>query len=326
MTSPFANALILTGPTASGKSALALELAERLNAEIVAADSMTLYRGMDIGTAKPTAAERARVPHHLIDVLDPGESASVAWWLERAQAAVADIEARGKTALFVGGTPFYLKALLCGLFPAPPADPELRRRLEAEAETAGRGALHARLAGVDPVTARRLHVNDVRRVVRALEVWHLTGRPISAWQRQDWFDGTPRFRPGACLVVDVPRPELYERIDLRVEAMFAAGWVDEVRRLQGLPRPLSREASMALGYREIGEFLAGRRALGETVAEIQLRTRQFAKRQLTWFRALPGVAWCEPKLTFVRWSERMVGESAGDNSAAPARQRPPDML
>ena len=127
--SPFADALILTGPTASGKSALALELAGPLNAEIISADSMTLYRGMDIGTAKPSAADRERVPHHLIDVLDPWESASVAWWLDRAEAAVRDIEARGKTALFVGGTPFYLKALLCGLFPAPPADQELRRRL-----------------------------------------------------------------------------------------------------------------------------------------------------------------------------------------------------
>src|SRR5215212_3320236 len=146
--SPFANALILTGPTASGKSALALELAPRLNAEIISSDSMTLYRGMDIGTAKPSPADRERVVHHLIDVLDPWESASVAWWLERSEAAVRDIEARGKTALFVGGTPFYLKALLCGLFPSPPADQELRRRLEAEAEAAGKQALHDRLAGV----------------------------------------------------------------------------------------------------------------------------------------------------------------------------------
>src|SRR3954468_13889477 len=134
---------------------------------------MTVYRGMDIGTAKPSAADRERVPHHLIDVLDPWESASLAWWLEKAEAAVADIEARGKIALFVGGTPFYVKALLCGLFPSPPADQDLRRRLEAEAETDGRGALHNRLAGVDQVSARRLHPNDVRRVVRALEVWHL---------------------------------------------------------------------------------------------------------------------------------------------------------
>jgi tRNA dimethylallyltransferase len=307
VTSPFANALILTGPTASGKSAIAVELAIQLNAEIVSADSMTLYRGMDIGTAKPSATDRACVPHYLIDVLDPWESASVAWWLDRSQEVVADIERRGKTALFVGGTPFYLKALLCGLFPAPPADLDLRRQLEAEAEQGGNEALHARLTTADPVTANRLHPNDVRRVVRALEVWQLTGKPISAWQQQDWFGSSPGFQPESCLVIDVSRTELYQRIDRRVEAMFAAGWVDEVRRLRGLPRPLSREASVALGYREIGEYLDGKRGLPETIAEVQLRTRQFAKRQLTWFRAMPGVEWVAPKLTFGRWSDRMSG-------------------
>lgn len=312
MTSPFANALILTGPTASGKSALALDLAGRLNAEIIAADSMTLYRGMDLGTAKPSAEDRARVPHHLIDVLDPWESASVAWWLDRATAAVSEIEGRGKTALFVGGTPFYLKALLCGLFPAPPADPELRRRLEAEAEANGKDALHARLAAVDAPSARRLHPNDVRRVVRALEVWHLTGRPLSDWQQQDWWSGSgPGFQPGSCICLDVPRADLYARIDRRVEAMFAAGWVDEVRHLRELPQPMSKEASMALGYREIGEHLDGRRTLAETIAEVQLRTRQFAKRQLTWFRALPGLEFADNRLTIGRWPGRMAGGSPG---------------
>jgi len=312
VSSPFANALILTGPTGSGKSALALELAERLNAEIIAADSMTLYRGMDIGTAKPSAADRARIPHSLIDVLDPWESANVAWWLARAEECVADIERRGKIALFVGGTPFYLKALLCGLFESPAWDPELRRRLEAEAERDGPGALHARLAEVDRAAASRLHANDVRRVVRALEVWGLTGRPISAWQQQNWWDGNrPRFPPGACQVLDVPRAELYFRINQRVERMFADGWVDEVRRLRELARPMSREASMALGYREIMEYLEGRRSLAEMIAEVQLRTRQFAKRQLTWFRALPGCEWGNAKLTFERWLTRMSGGLAG---------------
>jgi tRNA dimethylallyltransferase len=310
--SPFQKALILTGPTGSGKSALALELAERLNAEIIAVDSMTLYRGMDVGTAKPSGADRARVPHHLIDVLDPWESANVAWWLDRAAECVADIEARGKIPLFVGGTPFYLKALLCGLFPSPPSDEELRRKLEAEAGRDGRETLSVRLAEVDPVTARRLHPNDVRRVVRALEVWHLTGKPISEWQREAWWDAeTPPFPPGSCLALDVPRSELYFRIDRRVEAMFAAGWVDEVKRLQELAKPLGREASQALGYREIVEYLDGRRSLEETIAEVQLRTRQFAKRQLTWFRALPGCETVDPKLTFERWVNRMSGGFAG---------------
>lgn len=306
--SPFANALILTGPTASGKSALALDLAGPLNAEIVAADSMTLYRGMDVGTAKPSAADRARVPHHLLDVLDPWESANVAWWLDRAAAAVSDIEARGKTALIVGGTPFYLKALLCGLFPAPPADTQLRHRLEAEAESNGRQSLHDRLAAVDPASARRLHPNDMRRVVRALEVWHLTGKPLSDWQTQEWWVGQTRpFPPSACLVLDGPRPEMYARIDRRVAAMFAQGWVEEVRRLRDLPRPMSREARKALGYAEIGEYLDGRHSLAETVAEVQLRTRQFAKRQLTWFRGLPGAEFVDAKLTFERWADRMSG-------------------
>ena len=297
----------MTGPTGSGKTALALDLAERLNAEIISADSMTLYRGIDIGTAKPSTADRARVPHHLLDVLDPWESANVAWWLEQASKCVANIQHRGKSPLFVGGTPFYLKALLCGLFPSPPTDDALRSQLEDEAKSEGPDVLHARLAAIDPLTARRLHPNDVRRVVRALEVWHLTGRPISDWQQQEWWEGqSPRFQPGACLALDVPRAELNARIDLRVEAMFAAGWIEEVRRLRELPRPISREASQALGYREIGDLLDGRATQAETIAEIQLRTRQFAKRQLTWFRGLPGCEFCEPKLTFGRWSDRMM--------------------
>jgi tRNA dimethylallyltransferase len=292
--SAFEGALILTGPTACGKTALALELAGRLGAEIVALDSMTVYRGMDVGTAKPTAAERARVPHHLIDVLDPWESLTVAWWLHQAAEACRDITARGRRPLFVGGTPFYLKALLHGLFDGPPGDAALRRELEAEAERHGKAALHARLAAVDPKTAARLHPNDVRRVVRALEVHTLTGKPISAWQTT-W--DTPAFAAGPhaappparipAVALELPREILYDRINRRVDAMLAAGWLDEVRRLRELPRPLSREARQALGYRELLEHLEGTGPGGaETVALIRTHTRQFAKRQLTWFRHL----------------------------------------
>src|SRR4051812_24852456 len=228
--SAFDRALILTGPTACGKTALALELAEHVGAEIVAMDSMTLYRGMDVGTAKPTAADRARVPHHLIDALDPWESGTVAGWLEKAADACADITARGRRPLFVGGTPFYLKTLLHGLFEGPPGDADLRRGLEAEADRDGKEALHARLAEADPKTAARLHPNDVRRVVRALEVHRLTGKPISAWQ-QTWdtaaFAGPAAAPPPAripAVVLDLPRDVLYARINGRVGAMLAAGW------------------------------------------------------------------------------------------------------
>lgn len=306
---PFQNALILTGPTASGKTALALELAGRLNAEIIAMDSMTLYRGMDIGTAKPTLAERSAIPHHLIDVLEPWESGNVAWWLNEASRCCREIESRDKQVLFVGGTPFYLKALLHGLFDAPPIDAELRQRLEREAELIGPSAFHARLAEIDPVSAQRLHANDVRRVVRALEVWHLTGKPLSEMQRQGWFDETAEERSSEefprCLAIDLPREELYARINRRVEIMMNSGWIDEVTRLRARAQPLSKEAACALGYREIGEYLDGKRALADTIAEIQLRSRQFAKRQLTWFRNLTGCRIVEGNLTFDLWLRKM---------------------
>lgn len=313
----FRDCLILTGPTGSGKSSLALDLAEQINAEIIALDSMTLYRGMDIGTAKPSAADRARVPHHLIDVLDPWESASVAWYLEQAAACVENIQRRGKQPLFVGGTPFYLKAMLFGLFESPPTDFALRHQLEAEAERFGVEALHEKLAAVDPVTAQRLHPNDVRRVVRALEVFTLTGRPLSAFQSQwgnDWVPGaealrrpsgqtgaskTPPLALSKIICLEIDRAELCARIDRRVEAMIAAGWLEEVRKLRELSRPLSREASHALGYRELGRVLDGDTTLAEAVSTIQLRSRQFAKRQMTWFRHLPGLVFVRPELTLL---------------------------
>jgi len=287
----FSDAFVLTSPTGSGKTAIAVALAPRLNAEIVAMDSMTVYRGMDVGTAKPTAEEREVVPHHLIDVLDPWESANVAWWLGRAEAACVEIRSRGKRPLFVGGTPFYLKALLHGLFPAPPVDPALRRELEAEAERIGSEAFHAKLAAVDAKSAARLHPNDTRRVVRALEVHALTGRPISSFQ-QSWdspgFGNASPPAPIPCVALELARDELYARIDRRVLGMLAAGWLEECRTLLALPRPLSPEASQALGYRELFEFLALRADYESTVGVIQTRTRQFAKRQLTWFRGLGG--------------------------------------
>jgi tRNA dimethylallyltransferase len=290
---PFEQAYILTGPTASGKSALAVELAERLNGEIVALDSMTVYRGMDIGTAKPEPAIRARVPHHLIDVLDPWDSLTVAWWLEQAQQACRAIVNRGRRPLLVGGSPFYLKALLYGLFPGPPANQELRRQLEEQAARWGRAAVHARLQQVDPKTAARLHPNDLRRVIRALEVYLLTGQPISSWQNT-WDTAAfavdqprPPLRRIPAVVLTLPRTTLYQRIQQRIDQMLQAGWLDEVRRLRQLPRPLSREARQALGYRQLLDYLDGRlTSWTRTVELIHIHTRQFAKHQLTWFRHL----------------------------------------
>jgi len=298
-------ALILTGATGSGKSQLALHLAERLDAEIVSMDSMALYRRMDIGTAKPTAEERRGVPHHLLDVLDPWESASVAWWLERATECCRDITQRGKRPLFVGGTPLYLKALLYGLFEGPPADETIRRRLSDEASALGGAALHARLAAVDAVSAARLHPNDVRRIVRALEVWELTGRSMSDWQTQ-WNIEMPQGVEGRCFFLDLPRSELYTRIDERVERMIAEGLIEEVRGLRQLERPLSREAAQAVGYKEMFAHLDGHADLSETIQRIQTRSRQLAKRQMTWFRHLPPCRPIRAELTFAAWGSTML--------------------
>jgi tRNA dimethylallyltransferase len=282
----FHRAIYLTGPTASGKTAVGVALAQRLNAEVVALDSMTLYRGMDIATAKPTFAERNGVPHHLIDVIDPWESASVRAYREWAAKAAVEIEARGKRALFVGGTPLYLKALLRGLFEGPSADPELRLRLERDALEQGDAALHQRLAAFDPLTAARLHPHDRRRVVRALEVLELTGRPISQLQAEHDRPAPPSV---PVFALELPRASLHDRINHRVVHFFDAGLVEEVRALQTSARPLCNVAAQAIGYREVIALLAGEVSLDETIARVKARTRQFAKRQATWFRGLQEV-------------------------------------
>jgi tRNA dimethylallyltransferase len=286
MDDPFHRAVYLTGPTASGKTAVGVMLARRLDAEIIAMDSMTLYRGMDIGTAKPTLAERAGVPHHLIDVLDPWQQASVADYRARARSAIETIESRGKRVLFVGGTALYLKTLLRGLFEGPSADPSLRQYLEKEADERGNEALYERLKTLDTVTAARLHVNDRRRIIRALEVIELTGQPISRLQAEH---DRPAPRETTVIALERPRAGLYERIDRRVAAMFEAGLVDEVRALMAGPCSLSAVAAQAVGYREVIEMLEGKFTPAETIPRIQTRSRQFAKRQTTWFRGLVEV-------------------------------------
>ncbi|MBN2024594.1 MAG: tRNA (adenosine(37)-N6)-dimethylallyltransferase MiaA [Pirellulales bacterium] len=281
----FLDCWFLSGPTASGKTAVAVELARRIGAEIVSMDSMALYRGMDVGTAKPTALERRDVPHHLIDVVDPHEEFSLAQYVAAAQKCVEDIRRCGREALFVGGTPLYLKGLLRGVFDGPAADPALRAKLAEEARREGSALLHARLARVDPATAARLHPNDTRRIIRAIEVFEKTGVPISQWQRQ--FDRAISPENCRAFVLDWPRPALYGRIDRRVDAMFAAGLVEEVGRLLTLQRPPGKTALQAVGYRETVEHLRGERDLAATVELVKRNTRRFAKRQLTWFRSLP---------------------------------------
>ncbi len=282
---PIENCRFLTGPTGSGKTAAGVELAQKTGAEIISMDSMALYRGMDIGTAKPAALERAAVPHHLIDVLGPHEEYSVAQYVAAAHERAAEIRARGREVLFVGGTPLYLKALLRGLFKGPPADATFRRQLEEEARRHEPGRLHQRLAQVDPASAERLHPNDTRRIIRALEVYEKTGEPMSDWQQH--FNRLPEETGNRVYVLDWPRHELNERIDRRVNAMFAAGLVEEVRGLMALEPPLSRTARQAVGYREVIEHLEGVRGLDGTIALVKQHTRQLAKRQGTWFRSLP---------------------------------------
>ena len=273
----------LTGATATGKSAVGLALARQIGAEIVSLDSMALYRGMDIGTAKPSPAERQSVPHHLIDVLEPHEEFGLAQYIEAAHRCVAEIAGRGRQVLLVGGTPLYLKGLLRGIFQGPPADWELRHRLAEEARQNGDRWLHEQVAKIDPAAAARLHPNDTRRLLRAWEVFQKTGHPISELQRQ--FDVGQPASECRVFVLDWPRAELHARIAERVAAMFAAGLVDEVRRLLAGP-PLSRTARQAVGYREVIEHLEGRRNLAATISLVEQHTRQLAKRQATWFRSL----------------------------------------
>ncbi len=275
----------LVGSTASGKSALALEVAERAGAELVCCDSVTVYRGLDVGSAKPSPAERARVPHHALDVAEPTEPFTAARWVEVAERAIADVRARGKVPLVVGGTGLYLRALVEGLFEAPPPDPALRARLLALPTE----ELARRVAEGDPEAARKIAPADRVRLSRALEVLEQTGRPISAWQAESRARGP---RHAALLVgLDPPREVLYPRIDARVEAMMAAGWLDEVRALVARFGPDAR-ALGALGYRTLVQHLRDELPLDNAVAVIQRETRNFAHRQRTWFRAME-VRWAD---------------------------------
>ena len=283
--------LALVGATATGKSALALAAARRLgDVEILSADSMQVYRGMDIGTAKPSAAERAEVPHHLLDLADPAGDFSVADFQAAARAALADIEDRGRRALLTGGTGLYVRAVVDDL-DLPGRWPAIRRQLEAEAGSGdGAARLHARLDQLDPAAAARMEPTNARRIVRALEVCLGSGRPFSSFGPGLLTYGPTRF---AQVGLRVPRPTLDRRIAERVQSMIDAGLVAEVRGLVERTRPLSRTARQALGYRELIEHLDGRCSLSEAVIETISRTASFARRQERWFRRDPRIRWLD---------------------------------
>ena len=275
--------IALVGPTASGKTALSIEVARRLDGEIVSIDSRQVYRGMDIGTAKATGAERAAVPHHGLDLVDPTERFSAGRFAEYARDCIADIRARGRVPLLVGGTGFFLRALIEPLFDEPPLDPARRAGLERALRDFGDDTLRGWLRALDPATESSLARGGGRqRVLRALEVALLTGHPLPWWHAH-----APARAPGAKLLVvvlELERAELDCRIDARVHAMVDAGLVDEVRGLLRAGVPYDAPAMSATGYREIVEHVEGRSSLDEAIARIQLATRQYARRQLTWFR------------------------------------------
>jgi tRNA dimethylallyltransferase len=292
-----ARPIFIAGPTAVGKSEIALGLAERLGGEIISADSMQVYRGLDIGTAKPPAEERARVPHHLIDICELTEGFDAAQFIRRAQMAVEDIQVRGHVPIFCGGTGLYFKAFLSGLGEAPGTNPEVRAELEA----ASFEALLRELRERDPAAYEKIDKQNPRRVIRAVEVIRLTGKKFSE-QRAEWKAGTPRCddrtvqRAVSTMFCFTRQPaDLHTRINTRVDAMFAHGLVDETRELLKHGLEQNKTAMQAIGYRQVVEHLRGERNLAETIELVKSRTRQFAKRQLTWFRRHGNMEWIELK-------------------------------
>ena len=293
-TEPRANRInvgFIVGPTGSGKTAIAMAVAERLGAEIVNADSRQLYVGMDIGTAKPSAEERRRVPHHLIDVRRPDQPLDVAEFVAMARAAIVDIARRGRRALVVGGSGFYLRALRGGIFSGPSASPEIRREFEQIAVEQGIPFLHVELMKIDAPSASRIQRNDLYRIVRALEVHRITGIAISVHQERHRF--AEREFDTLTIALEVPRKQLYEGINQRFDAMIGEGFVDEVRHLIASGYSPERPPLSSIGYREIASFIRGEVSLEESINIAKRKTRQFAKRQLTWFRNEHEVTWVD---------------------------------
>ena len=281
--------VVILGPTASGKSSLGIFLAQEFGGEIVACDSTQLYRGFDLGTAKPSRAERQNVPHHLLDVLDPTDAATAGCYRERALAVLADLKARSRLPMLTVGTGLYLRALLEGLADLPQRSEQIRQRLRASAEEHGAGHLHSLLLRLDPQAAAHIAAADQQKLVRAIEICLLSGKPLSEVHRS----GRTPLAGWRILKIGLepPREALYERIHRRTEAMLAAGWLDEVRSIVAAGLPESAKPFDFIGYRELGAHLRGEIAFEAAQAAIQQGTRQYAKRQITWFRREPDVHW-----------------------------------
>jgi tRNA dimethylallyltransferase len=302
--------IVICGPTAVGKTAAGIELARAVGGEIISADSMQVYRRMDIGTAKPTAEEQAAVRHHLIDIVEPDEPFDAATYAVLGRRAVAELSRRGKTPVVVGGTGLYIKALLSGLFRSDARDPAVRNRLRAEAQARGSAALHARLEQCDPQTAARLHPNDAIRILRALEVFEVTGRPISELQQEHRFADMP-FR-ALKIGLSTERAALYRRIDQRVEDMITAGLENEVRMLLSEGYGPELKPMQSIGYSHLAAFIAGSVSREECLRTLQRDTRRFAKRQLTWFRSDPDIVWTTPdhRREFIKLAEAFLREAS----------------
>jgi len=285
--------LIVSGPTAVGKSQLVSELAAELDGEIINADSQQVYRHMDIGTAKPSKEQRNLIRHHVIDVVDPDETFNVALFRQLATASAGDIGQRGRRILVCGGTGLYIKALTRGLFPAPAQDPALRAALNLTAETLGLRGLYEQLRRVDPSAASLIHPNDRQRIVRALEVYRLTGKPISQWQQEHAFNE----RPFETLTIGLwrERAALYDRIEQRCDRMIEAGLIDEVEDLLDKGYSFELKALQSVGYRQAGLFLQGQMTLPQALSVMKRETRRLAKRQLTWFRGDKEMRWFHPE-------------------------------
>ncbi|MEK6644563.1 MAG: tRNA (adenosine(37)-N6)-dimethylallyltransferase MiaA [Planctomycetota bacterium] len=283
--------VLLLGCTASGKSSTSISLAQRMKAEILSIDSMQVYRGMDIGTAKASLELRQEVPHHLIDVAEPSELFSVARFVELADEAIASVASKGGRILATAGTPLYLMGLMYGMFEGPSADEAFRTELRRRVDVEGLPALHAELLRVDPDAAARIHPNDLKRIERGLEVYHLTGVPLSAQQGQ-WAAGILRY-PAVVVGIRRDREELSRRINKRVHEMMDAGLLHEVKRLLAEPAGMGTQARQALGYAQIIDYLEKRVSLEEAVEKIKVLTRQFAKHQRTWFHKFPMTRWVD---------------------------------